>query len=218
MKKTILFLISVLLLAALCSSALAVEARPGDTVEIPITLNNTNASYVQVTVSYNGDALTLLGYTATSGQAGRNGIVMADTAVLPSGVIGTAQMRVNDNAPAGTYAVDAVVMECWDIDENYGVASASGGSVTVVSTECAHEKTTDKITKAATCEEAGEKQMVCDACGEVVKTEAIPAQGHKWDEGVVTKAATCGVAGEKTYTCQNDPTHTKTEEIPALEH
>lgn len=43
---------------------------------------------------------------------------------------------------------------------------------------CAHETTTENITKEATCTEAGEKQIVCSNCGEIVKTVAIDALGH----------------------------------------
>ena len=48
------------------------------------------------------------------------------------------------------------------------VEKQSGG----VSSRMEHEEDrTEKETKKATCEEAGEKQLVCDNCGEVVKTE-----------------------------------------------
>ena len=97
-----------------------------------------------------------------------------------------------------------------------------------------------KVTKAATCKDAGEKLYTCTACGET-KTEAIAktnnhtygswekntAENHKhtckvcgnvetaahtWDSGKVTKAATCKDAGEKLYTCTACG-ETKTEAI-----
>lgn len=82
--------------------------------------------------------------------------------------------------------------------------------------EHVHSWDEGKVTKEATCTEAGEKTYTCD-CGET-KTEEIPALGHDYDEGKVTKEATCTEAGEKTYTCKHDSSHTKTEEIPALGH
>ena len=104
----------------------------------------------------------------------------------------------------------------------------------------AHTWDAGKVTKAATCKDAGEKLYTCTACGET-KTEAIAktnnhtygswekntAENHKhtckvcgnvetaahtWDSGKVTKAATCKDAGEKLYTCTACG-ETKTEAI-----
>ena len=104
----------------------------------------------------------------------------------------------------------------------------------------AHTWDAGKVTKAATCKDAGEKLYTCTACGET-KTEAIAktnnhtygswekntAENHKhtckvcgnvetaahtWDAGKVTKAATCKDAGEKLYTCTACG-ETKTEAI-----
>ncbi len=57
-----------------------------------------------------------------------------------------------------------------------------------------------KVTKAATCTEAGVKTYTCTVCKET-KTEAIAALGHTWDDGKVTTEPTCTEAGVKTYTC-----------------
>ena len=104
----------------------------------------------------------------------------------------------------------------------------------------AHTWDSGKVTKAATCKDAGEKLYTCTACGET-KTEAIAktnnhtygswekntAENHKhtckvcgnvetaahtWDAGKVTKAATCKDTGEKLYTCTACG-ETKTEAI-----
>ena len=104
----------------------------------------------------------------------------------------------------------------------------------------AHTWDAGKVTKAATCKDAGEKLYTCTACGET-KTEAIAktnnhtygswekntAENHKhtckvcgnvetaahtWDAGKVTKAATCKDTGEKLYTCTACG-ETKTEAI-----
>ena len=104
----------------------------------------------------------------------------------------------------------------------------------------AHTWDSGKVTKAATCKDAGEKLYTCTACGET-KTEAIAktnnhtygswekntAENHKhtckvcgnvetaahtWDNGKVTKAATCKDTGEKLYTCTACG-ETKTEAI-----
>ena len=87
MRKTILFLLMVVLLTVLSASALAVEAKPGETVDVPLNLNNTNACYVKITATFDTDVFEFLGYSTANGQAGSS-IVVADTKVLPSGVIG----------------------------------------------------------------------------------------------------------------------------------
>jgi hypothetical protein len=43
---------------------------------------------------------------------------------------------------------------------------------------CDHAETSEVVTKEATCTEDGSKNIVCDACGDVIKTEVIPAKGH----------------------------------------
>ena len=83
-------------------------------------------------------------------------------------------------------------------------------------TPCTHENTTPRIKKEATCIEEGLLEYVCDKCGEVTKTEKIPAKGHDWGDWEVTKPAAPGVAGEETRTCKNDPSHTETKPIDPL--
>ena len=102
-----------------------------------------------------------------------------------------------------------------------------------------------KVTKVATCTEAGEKTYTCAVCL-ATKKEAIPAiehrygewkelddkqhqkvcehdsnhvekENHSWDEGKVSKLATCTEEGEKTYTCAVCLA-TKKEAVPAIEH
>lgn len=55
-----------------------------------------------------------------------------------------------------------------------------------------------KVTKAATCTEAGTMTYTC-VCG-ATKMETIPATGHSWGEPEVIYAAN-GRDGEKVYTC-----------------
>lgn len=53
----------------------------------------------------------------------------------------------------------------------------------------------------ATCTKPGKIVTKCSNCGEVVKTEQIPAKGHKWGRWEVTREATCAVSGILTRTC-----------------
>lgn len=73
-----------------------------------------------------------------------------------------------------------------------------------------------KVTKEATCKEAGEKTFTC-VCG-ATKKEVIPVtETHTWDEGNVTTPAACETDGVKTFTCTVCEA-TKTEVIPMTGH
>ncbi len=55
---------------------------------------------------------------------------------------------------------------------------AAGEEPTYSTNPCAHGTTEEKVTKKATCTEAGEKNIVCLNCGVVVSTVEISATGH----------------------------------------
>ena len=50
---------------------------------------------------------------------------------------------------------------------------------------CSHEYGSWSVSKAATCEEKGEKVRTCSKCGYAQK-EAIAAKGHNYSNGVCT--------------------------------
>lgn len=69
-----------------------------------------------------------------------------------------------------------------------------------------HDSGTWQTVKEPTCTEAGSEQRVCEVCGEVIKTEAIPATGHAamhvsaqdatcTEQGVIEHWA-CGTCGK----------------------
>ena len=138
MKKTWLFLLAALLLACMAFTAFA-DVKPGEEVTVSFNLKNTNAAYVRVTADYDKSAFDLVGYSAANGNAGANGIVTYDTKALPSGPLGTVTLKVKADAAPGTYAVSAVLAECYDLDENDGKASVSGGTVVVAAGEAPTE-------------------------------------------------------------------------------
>ena len=82
-----------------------------------------------------------------------------------------------------------------------------------------HEHTFDegKVTKEATCKEAGEKVYICTICGFEKKEELPKTENHIFDEGKVTKEASYTEAGEKVYTCTACGFQ-KTEVIPVIPH
>ena len=68
---------------------------------------------------------------------------------------------------------------------------------------CAHAWDEGKVTKEATCTEAGEKTFTCTKCG-VTKTEPIPAKGHTYGED-----GKCTVCGEQKPDEPTPPTPTE---------
>ena len=146
MKKLFLFMALVVLLLSLAALGLAAEAKPGEEVEVTLNLSNTNAALVKVKADYDTSVFDLVGYSSSIGTASNSSIIVYDTKTLPSGAIGTVTLKVKESAVPGIYAVPAVLVECFDINEDYGLASVSGGSVTVVS------KATPEPTTAPTTE------------------------------------------------------------------
>ena len=91
---------------------------------------------------------------------------------------------------------------------------------------------TEKITKAPTCVDKGEKTFKCE-CGDSY-TEEVPAKGHEFVDGEctvchekepeheheyteeITKEPTCTEEGEKTYTCECGDSYT--EKMKATGH
>lgn len=66
---------------------------------------------------------------------------------------------------------------------------------------CTHTNKTWKVTKPATCTAEGESQYVCDRCGEVLETKAVPALGHDEGEWVVVEKPTSTKEGLKQLRC-----------------
>lgn len=68
------------------------------------------------------------------------------------------------------------------------------------------------VVKTPTCTEPGEKQQTCSVCNDI-RTEAIPATDHDFDEWVVTEPDRCK-PGSKRRDCKKCD-HYETEVIPA---
>ena len=75
----------------------------------------------------------------------------------------------------------------------------------------------ETITKAATCEEDGEKTFTCARCNDSYK-ETIKALGHNWNEWSVIIPASCSAEGLKIRVCKNDVSHIERETIEKLPH
>ena len=222
MKKTC-FVLLLLLMMAVMTNAYAATGKPGDTVSVTLSVtSNTTAAGGKVSFSFDSSALEFVSATSANGwtepkTATGNFTIALSGETIPIGAMGTITFKIKDDAKPDTYQVTANVVKATDSTQKVVTSSVkvSGESVTVEPGPCAHEKTHENIVKAATCTAKGEKQIVCDNCGEVVKTEEIPIDpnNHKWDAGKITTEPTCAKKGVRTYTCQNNSKHTKTEDI-----
>ena len=74
-----------------------------------------------------------------------------------------------------------------------------------------------KTTSNATCDKNGSKEQTCNICGRVIKTEAIPATGHKYGEWVIDRNPSCSKEGERHAKCSVCGTNKK-EAIATLAH
>jgi hypothetical protein len=80
-------------------------------------------------------------------------------------------------------------------------------------TGCQHSWT-EIIIEPAECDASGEKQAVCNICGEEGDIVTIPATGHKWISGEITLEPDCGTPGEREIVCENCDEPGGFEEIP----
>ena len=221
MKKFLVLVCALLMLALCASTAMAATGKPGDTVTVDVTFTaNGSPMIANVIVSYDKSVLECTGATASNGF-----MVSPDysrlTSMSPSsGKIGTFTFKIKEGAASGNYAVSARIDFSKDADDNDVPSTVSGGTVTVqgAPAPCKHEKTEWTETKKATCTEKGEKVEKCSACGAEIKKEEIPATGHDKGAWSETKKPTCTEKGEKALKCTACNAVLKTEEIPAAGH
>ena len=221
MKKFLVLVCALLMLALCASTAMAATGKPGDTVTVDVTFTaNGSPMIANVIVSYDKSVLECTGAAASNGF-----MVSPDysrlTSMSPSsGKIGTFTFKIKEGATSGNYAVSARIDFSKDADDNDVPSTVSGGTVTVqgAPAPCKHEKTEWTETKKATCTEKGEKVEKCSACGAEIKKEEIPATGHDKGAWSETKKPTCTEKGEKALKCTVCNAVLKTEEIPAAGH
>ena len=221
MKKFLVLVCALLMLALCASTAMAATGKPGDTVTVDVTFTaNGSPMIANVIVSYDKSVLECTGAAASNGF-----MVSPDysrlTSMSPSsGKIGTFTFKIKEGAASGNYAVSARIDFSKDADDNDVPSTVSGGTVTVqgAPAPCKHEKTEWTETKKATCTEKGEKVEKCSACGAEIKKEEIPATGHDKGAWSETKKPTCTEKGEKALKCTVCNAVLKTEEIPAAGH
>jgi len=227
MKKLVLICLVLLsLLIVLPTLAYA----PGDTVTVDVSVNSKDANFAVLTYTYDTAVLAYDSASCSTGQASAGKFSLASDNVLNGkvGTI-TFKVLDDAKEGTYEIAISAsdVFASGEGDDEPVATltASVSPSSISVESSAsepenpdkpddpkpddpadpgedepCAHEKTVEKVVKEAKCEEAGEKQLVCGKCGEVVKTEEIPALSHdfKWK---TVKEATAEAEGLRQSVC-----------------
>ena len=221
--KKVYVLLALILCAMLAFSAQAVEAKPGDTVQVPISIGASEAYSIRIGVTFDNSVFeyaaikcTAPGGTASYNVENNSGKMVSystDTPI-PGGQFGYITLKVKDSAKSGTYAVSVSLLEA--IDTNYlpTSVSVSAGSVTVL---CMHPATEEKTVKEPDCVNPGTMNIVCSDCGKVMEEKEIPALDHTYGNYIETTPATCTTAGEKTAKCVRCDAKL-TEAIPALDH
>lgn len=236
-------------------------ANPGETVTVTVSVSEfKDCTGGSLKITYDKDIFErssndwTLATTPVMSMADGDAVFAygKGNAATVSGNIYQFTLKVKDNAPRGSYEVKV------SVTLNGANSSASGSKKVSITVDCNHvydnscdtdcnicgsKRTaehiydTGKITKKATCTEAGEKLLTCTVC-EATKTEPTPKADHtydnacdtncnvcnaertiehSWNKGKVTKEATCTKKGEKLFTCKVCG-ETKTESIKKTAH
>ncbi|MBR3965574.1 MAG: Ig-like domain-containing protein [Clostridia bacterium] len=143
--STIVIPVEVSAADALIISADTQSAETGETVTITLSAsNNPGLSFLQVTLQYDTSVLTLEGTTNgnvfSTFEKGVNLQWSSDEDSTNNGILATLKFKVNENATAGNYAVNAIFREAYDSDINDVAVVVNPGAV-IVTSELAGEQT-----------------------------------------------------------------------------
>lgn len=182
------------------------EAGPGETVTIDITIFGYDGiTAFQMTPDYDTAKLSLEKVEKNTSFPGllNYGSNITWVNLEKSDYFGTAftlTFRVLDSVEKGTTNISFTDCSFKDQDEKDVEVSISPGTITVKSKGHIHTWDAGKVTKAATCKEAGEKTFTCTVCKET-KTETISkdASNHA-DYGTEVKNAKAATETAKGYT------------------
>ena len=189
----------------------ATDAETGVTVES--TPNGTLPENAQLTVEQVAASTDSVTYDITLTQ---NGVT-----VQPTGAV-TVKIPVPDTMDGNLCRVyreetDGTYTDMNAVYQNGCMVFTTDHFSIYRLTGCLHAQTETEITAAPTCTEAGEQEIICTSCGEVIATQTIPATGHSFSEWVTTTEPTCTEVGEQTRTCSTCGA-TETQKVPAKGH
>ena len=211
------------------------NANGNNAVTIPITaakLHNADGSYTETKDAKAGDVINYVNgvwggeepteLTVTFEANGSTEYPVEGTMAAQT-VMANTETTLNAN----TFTREGYNFTGWNTEaDGTGTSYADGATVNLTENTTLYAQWEDNhsLTKVinkkdATCTENGYTgDTVCAICGkEITKGEAIPANGHRWNEGEITTSPTCENAGVKTYTC-TVCNATKTEAIDATGH
>ena len=118
---------------------------------------------------------------------------------------------------SASFDENTITITSWRIaDTSATVLSSSNDTDTVVHINCLHAVTSSKVTKEATCTEAGEETTVCSLCGEIISTKEIATLGHDIGEWIITKQPTCTEKGVESRECSRCHEILETREIDTI--
>ncbi len=220
MKRTGIWLLAVLLVALSLTAIAETSYAPGDTVTFVVKVSSDKAAKALVGISASS-AFELVSIenisnmsTAPNSLSGRF-VFGSGTSEFKTGSA-RVTVRIKAGTASGQYSMSFSLVEAYDVNIDEVACSVSGSATITVVAACAHANT-EEVIREATCTETGEKQTVCKDCGEVLKTETIPALGHDFGEYEVTTEPTCTEKGEETSKCSRCE-EKQTREIAALGH
>ena len=211
------------------------NANGNNAVTIPITaakLHNADGTYTETATANAGDTINYVNgvwggeepaeLTVTF-EANGNAEYPVEGTMTPQTVTAKTDTVLTTN----TFTREGYNFTGWNTAaDGTGTSYADGATVNLTENTTLYAQWEDNhsLTKVinkkdATCTENGYTgDTVCAICGkEITKGEAIPANGHRWNEGEITTSPTCENAGVKTYTC-TVCNATKTEAIDATGH
>ena len=206
---------------AITANVTSVDAIPGETVTLTVSLSGLKEGYVSGKLILNYPAeLTLVSIIGV----GFNGVENLDQSLInhassdpvDEATLATVAFKVADDAAAGNYTVTATVKDMANCDFAVMPVSDGSGTVTVTIPECETHTWGNWVGTAADCENAADRTRECSVCGKV-ETDNTAALGHDWDDGVVTIEPTEDAEGVKTFTCGRCG-ETKTESVDKLDH
>lgn len=208
-----------------------VTGKQGDEVKVKVSMrNNPGVAILQIKMSYDKDALTLVSY--------ERGDAMKDASFTPGqhlddipfnclwsgpvnrygdGVLVTFTFKIKEDAAPGssavtlTYSPDNVINQ--DFEEV--TFAVENGGVTV---SCNHTAGAWEVQTAATCTQPGTEIQKCTKCGEAVNSRTIEATGHTAGAWEVQTAPTCTQPGTEIQKCTVCGATVNTKEIPATGH
>ena len=203
--------------------------------EIPITaakLHNADGTYTETATANAGDTINYVNGVWGGEEPAELTVTFEANGTEEYPVEGTMEpqtvLEKTDTAlNANTFTREGYNFTGWNTEaDGTGTSYADGATVNLTENTTLYAQWEDNhsLTKVinkkdATCTENGYTgDTVCAICGkEITKGEAIPANGHSWNEGEITTSPTCENAGVKTYTC-TVCNATKTEAIDATGH